>query len=174
MQNWREYANYRRYKNSDGSFTYIIIIDGENIEVSAAIYKEYAAGDRKIRYSEIELKTDRVLQNANGSAVRDEYGHSVRLPEREVSLDKLISEGWDYPSSEPSPESIVVDSANPVEDELRHYTTFLNDAERTLIDALFYKGLKERECAKMLGISKTALHARKVKVLAKLKKLLEQ
>jgi len=43
MQNWHKYSNYRKRKNPDGSYTYTIIIDGEDVEVDKEIYTEYSA-----------------------------------------------------------------------------------------------------------------------------------
>jgi RNA polymerase sigma factor (sigma-70 family) len=172
MQNWQKSRNYRKYENPDGSFTYVVTVDGEEVEVSAEVYSVFAAAERKMEYMELDLKRDRVLQDADGRAVLDENGYPVALPEREVSLDKLIDEDWDYPSSESSPEDAVIGRLEI--DALHSCLDLLGADERELIGALFFKGLTEREYAKMLGISKTALHARKVKVLAKIKTLLEQ
>lgn len=59
-------------------------------------------------------------------------------------------------------------------DKLREALDKLPNEERKLIDALFLSnngdGMSEREYAKHLGLSKTALHTRKQKVLHKLKK----
>ena len=60
----------------------------------------------------------------------------------------------------------------------RECVSLLPENERALIEALYFsnsgKGMTERECAEMLGLSKTALHARKEKVFAKLRCLLEK
>jgi len=57
-------------------------------------------------------------------------------------------------------------------DELRRSITMLEDDERLLVYALFFEGLTERQYAEKIGISKTALHARKIKVLNKIKILM--
>ena len=172
MENWRNYRNFRKHKNADGSYTYAITVDGADVEVSEAVYNSYAEIGYKMENMERGLKRDRVLQDESGNAVRDENGQAVILPEREVSLDKLISEDWDFPAVEPSPEDMVL--AEVEIDSLRCCLGLLDKAERELIDALFYKKMSEREYARVLGISKTALHARKAKILAKLKNLMVQ
>jgi RNA polymerase sigma factor (sigma-70 family) len=119
---------------------------------------------------ENDIKNSRVLQDSvTGKAIRDEHGNAVMLPEREISLDKLISEDWDFASAEPSPESIVTDNIQI--EELHRCLDQLESDERVLIDALFFGGMTEREYALTIGISKTALHARKNKVLEKIKYL---
>jgi hypothetical protein len=172
MQNWQKTRNYRKFENSDGSFTYTINVDGEKVEVSKELYEVYAGAERKLEYMELDLKRDRVFQDADGKAVRDENGQPIVLPEREVSLEKLIDEDWDYPSAEALPEDEV---AGRLEiKDLRRYLGLLTNSERELVAALFFEGLTEREYAKQLGISKTALHARKIKVLDKLKIFLSE
>jgi len=172
MQIWQKDRKYRKFENADGSFTYIVTVDGEDVEVSEEVYREYAKTERKMEYMELDLKRDRVLQDADGKAVIGGDGLPVILPEREVSLDKLIGEDWDFPDAEPSPEDIVADAIQI--EELYRCLDLLESDERALIDALFFGGATERDYAETLGISKTALHARKNKVLAKLKSLLGQ
>ena len=172
MQNWQKNRNYQKHEDADGSFTYVITVDGVDVEVCAEVYRAYASAERKMEYMERDLKRDRVLQDANGKVVKDERGHLITLPEREVSLDKLLAEDWDYPSAEPSPENQVV---GQIEIEMLYSgLDSLNDDERGLINALFFDGMTEREYAKAIGISKTALHARKIKVLGKLKSFLQK
>jgi len=174
MHNWKNYRNFRKYENADGSFTYIITVDGVNVEVSAEIYKAYAQGGYKMENMELSLKRDRVQQDSNGRAIKDEYGQAMFLSEREVSLEKLASEGWACLKSEASAEDIFFDSKFSDEEELVRCLTLLTGDERALIQALFYKGLTEREYAKIIGLSKTALHSRKIKVLAKIKNFIMQ
>ena len=175
MQNWQKNRNYRKYENTDGSFKYVITVDGEDIEVSAEIYTAYAKHGYKMENMEFGFKRDRVVKDANGKAVRDEYGNAVIRAEREISLEKLIDEEWDLPSPEPSAEEIFLASEEIDEMELLYRCMdLLADDECALVKSMFFDGMTEREYSKVLGVSKTALHARKVKVLNKLKILMEQ
>ena len=167
MKKWQEYANYRKTENGDGSFTYVITIDGEDVEVTEAVYTAYAAGDRKMRYMELDLKCDRVLRNEKGKAVLDEHGNPVALPEREMSLDKLIGEDWDFPSSEPSAEDAVLGLLET--EALYGCLDRLDTDERALIDALFFEGLTEREYADRIGVVQKTVNNRKNRILEKLK-----
>jgi len=169
MQNWQKSRSYRKYENADGSFTYTVTVDGENVEVSAEVYRAYAVAERKMEYMERDLKRDRVLQDADGKAVKDENGRPVELPEREVSLEKLVDEDWDYPSSEPSPEESVIGQLEI--SALYECLDLLEADERALIDALFFDGLTEREYAAKIGVTQKAVNKRKHKVLEKLKNL---
>jgi DNA-directed RNA polymerase specialized sigma24 family protein len=124
-----------------------------------------------IETSRIErgLKRNRVKQDEKGRTVRDKNGLPILLPEREVSLEKLIDEGWDYPTLEPSPEDSMLSVMFSEVAELHRCIALLNDDEQALIIALFFDGKTEREYAGFIGISKTALHARKVKAINKIK-----
>ena len=164
MKKWQKYTNYKKLKNEDGTYTYIISVDGEDVEVSEKVYKAYTIGDRKMRYMEIDLKCDRLLQ--------DENGDILILPEREISLEKLIDDDWEFPSPVFSPEEAFLNTEYSELDELRRSITMLEDDERLLVYALFFEGLTERQYAEKIGISKTALHARKIKVLNKIKILM--
>ena len=173
MKKWQEYANYRKHKNQneDGTFTftYFITVDGVEVEVSKAVYKAYTAGDRKMRYMELDLKTDRVLQDADGKTVMDENGQPVRLPEREMSLDKLVEGDWDFPSSAQSPEDAVIFGDDSEAEELHRCLTLLTDDECDLIHALFFEGMTEKEYAAKLGIRQQNVNKRKQRVLKKIK-----
>jgi len=159
--------NYRKVRNADDSYTYIITVDGEDVEVSAEIYKYYAASDRQMEYMEYDLKRDRVQKDAKGKTVFDEKGLPVILPEREVSLDKLIDEDWDYPSSELSPEDAVIGQFEIK--ALYESLDLLDDDERELIDALFFNEMTIREYAGLTGKSKSSVDRQKTKILGKLK-----
>ena len=82
MNNWHEYKNYMRRRNPDVTYTYIIIVYGKNVEVSEQIYNEYAKGVNKMKYMELDLKHDRVRQDAKGKAKRDTNGVVITLPAR--------------------------------------------------------------------------------------------
>jgi DNA-binding NarL/FixJ family response regulator len=62
-------------------------------------------------------------------------------------------------------------------ERLRASLATLTESECELVDALFFSnggdGMSERECADKLVLSKTAVHARKEKILEKLKNMLE-
>ena len=55
MENWHKYNNYRKHQNTDGTHTYIITINGTDVEVCEETYAEYAAQGRKIKYMELDI-----------------------------------------------------------------------------------------------------------------------
>lgn len=166
MQNWQKNRNYRKIEDPDGSFTYLIKSGGKYVEVNKEIYTVYAQSERQLEYIELDLKRDRVVQDAYGRTVSDDKGIPLTLPEREVSIEKLVEEGRDFPSSTPSPEEIVLKQLEIM--ELHHYLDFLADDERSLINALFFEGLTERAYSERSGIPQRTINDRKRRVLKKL------
>ena len=171
MQNWRKNRNFRKIENADGTFTYVVKVDGVMVEVSEEVYATYAQGGYKMENMEFGIKSDRVLQGADGRAVRDKHGNPVVLPEREISLDKLVGEDWDFPSSEPSAEDTVL--ARLEVEALRSCLDLLGADERELIDTLFFEGTTEREYSARSGIPQKTINDRKLRILGKLKKYLQ-
>ena len=172
MQNWRKTRNYRKIKNPDGSFTYLIKAEDKYVTVSEAVYTVYAQSERQLEYMTLDLKRDRVLQDADGKAVLDQNGQPVMLPEREASLDKLMDDEWDYPSSAPSPESAVLDQLEIT--ALHQCLSSLDTDERALIEALFFEGLTERAYSEQSGIPQKTVNDRKNRILKKLYQLLKK
>ena len=172
MQDRYKYRNYMKIENADRSYTYFVIVDGKDIEVSAAVYKEYIQGCHKMEHMERGMKRDRVLRDETGAIVRDENGRPIILPEREVSLDKLIAEDWEFLSPALSPEEIVM---KQLEIEVLHRCLDLLDSdERKLINALFFDGMSEREYSSKTGMPQKTINYRKHRVLRKLKNLFEE
>ena len=172
MQNWRKTRNYRKIKNPDGSFTYLIKAEDKYVTVSEAVYTVYAQSERQLEYMTLDLKRDRVLQDADGKAVLDQNGQPVMLPEREASLDKLMDDEWDYPSSAPSPESAVLDQLEIT--ALHQSLSSLETEERALIETLFFEGLTERAYSERSGIPQKTVNDRKNRILKKLYQLLKK
>jgi len=170
MKNWRKYSNYHMRKNDDGSATYFVTVNNQDVEVSEEVYRVYASSARKMRYMAFDLKRDRVLRDAKGMTVIDEHGQPVTLPEREVSLEKLLEEDWDFPDPESAADDIVLRKMRF--EELHRCSASLSRDESALIQALYFRDMTEREYSKELNISKTALHARKTRALLKMRNLL--
>lgn len=172
MQNWQKHRNYRKTKNPDGSFAYFIKVEDKYAPVSKEVHTVYARSERQLEYMDLDLKRDRILQDADGKAVLDKNGLPIILPEREVSLDKLMAEDWDFPSSAPPPEEVILKQIEIM--ELRQCLDLLDAEERVLIDALFFEGLTEREYSQRSDIPQKTINDRKNRILKKLFHLLKK
>jgi DNA-directed RNA polymerase specialized sigma24 family protein len=134
------------------------------VDISDEVMAVLIESDRKIKYQEYDRKIERWR-------IDQETQSAVSVPSREDSLERLLDEDVQFASDGESIEDKVVRSV--MVEKLRTALSRLNATDRALIQALFFDGFGEREYAKTIGLSKTALHARKLVVLAKLKRLLE-
>ncbi len=142
-----------------------IWIRGQFVEVTEEVYRAYMRGDRKIRYFENDLKTERFVLGKDGQVIQI-------IPSREDSLDRLVDENaQQFPDEQESVESVVLHKLE--EDRLHTALSLLAPEERALIQALFFEERSESELAAALGISQPAVYKRKMKILKKLKLLLE-
>ncbi|OUP05550.1 RNA polymerase sigma factor [Anaeromassilibacillus sp. An200] len=142
-----------------------IWIRGQYVEVTDEVYAAYMQGDRKMRYFENDLKTERFVLGKEGQVVQI-------IPSREDSLDRLVDENTQqFSDKQESVESVVLHKLEV--DRLHTALSLLAPEERALIQALFFDERKESELAMELGISQPAVYKRKMKVLKKLKLLLE-
>ena len=141
-----------------------IWIRGQFVEVTDEVYRAYMQGDRKMRYFENDLKTERFVLGKEGRAVQI-------IPSREDSLDRLVDENaQQFSDEQESVESVVLHELEV--DRLHTALSLLTPEERALIQALFFEEKTERQYADELGVYRNAVHVRKIKVLKKLKSLL--
>ena len=142
-----------------------IWIRGQFVEVTEEVYRAYMRGDRKIRYFENDLKTERFVLGKDGQVIQI-------IPSREDSLDRLVEENArQFPDEQESVESMVLHKLEV--DKLHTALSLLTPEERALIQALFFEERSESELAAALEISQPAVYKRKMKILKKLKLLLE-
>jgi RNA polymerase sigma factor (sigma-70 family) len=146
MQNWQKERNYRKFENEDGSVIHIITVDGEDIEVSAEVYKVYAQADRRERY-QAERDTGRLLS-------------LERMDEDAVLLSYLTDEQI------PSVEDEVLRQMDA--EELATALDTLTPEERRLIEALIQEGVTERDYAARIGMSQKGVNKRRQKILQKI------
>ena len=80
-------------------------------------------------------------------------------------------------------EDILVDTSQEIDDavihkimldKLRDSFVLLSDEEQKLIHEIYFNGLSERNLAEKSGVSQVAIHKRKIKILDKLKKIIEK
>ena len=142
-----------------------IWIRGQFIEVTDEVYAAYMQGDRKMRYFENDLKSERTVLDKDGQVERV-------IPSREDSLDRLMDENArQFSHSDESVEKVVVRKME--QDKLHTALSQLSPEEQSLIWALFFEERSESELAAELGISQPAVYKRKIKILKKLKLFLE-
>ena len=149
--------------NSD----FFIRVNGQLVPVSKDVYLAYYRSKRRDRYFERDIKTETPMRDKTGAII----GYR---PSREDSLDRLMAAGKGFSETAVDMTAQVISAA--MLDKLREALATLPDADRALINALFFsnggRGMSERKCAEITGTPWQTVHSRKVRILAKLKKLL--
>ncbi len=160
MKKWQESRNYRQIKDGAGeTVTYIITVDGVDVEVTEDIYRAYAQADRRERYLLEEQSAGKLL-----------------------SLEQMAENGllpcFVGAEAAPSAEEEVLE-----QEEAQHLAErkqilllamlALENADRELINALFFDGVSTREYARRIGITQRAVIKRRNRILRDLKKYFE-
>lgn len=151
MQNWQKDRNYRKYVNTDGSFIYVITVDGEDVKVNEEVYKAYSQTERRERYC-AECEEGLLLS-------------LDQMDEDGMQLSYLIKRHAES-AEDMAVQSLLIQQINEV-------LPLLDAEDQELIWRLYYDGISIRKYAKEKGLSDFAIRHREHKVLAKIKKLLE-
>jgi len=120
--------------------------------------------DRKMEYQQYDIKVERCrIDYASGTV--------TYLPSREDSYDRLLEENRQFAADSESVDDAAI-KAVMIEKMLACLSRITPD-EQNLITELFFNGKSEHQLSKETGIPQRTVHDRKVKILAKLKKLME-
>lgn len=133
---------------------YYIRVPEALVEVSKDLYSEYHRIERHL--STLEEKDARHgLVSLSG------------LDTRRASIEETIADQ----NTEPIEDQVI---AKLMAAKLKRCINMLPSAERTLIHAIYFEGMSERELAGKTGIHYMTIHSRKKKILRKLKNMLER
>ncbi|HWT74900.1 MAG TPA: sigma-70 family RNA polymerase sigma factor [Mobilitalea sp.] len=149
MAKYRNWINYR--KKYPG-------LSDEIIEV-------LKKSDNKMDYQQYDLKVNRYKTDRVTGTV-------TRIPSREVSYDRLLEENKQFQAESDSVEDKAVNAV--MIERMMVCIKTLSKEEQNLIRELFFHNKSERRLATETGIPQMILHYRKVKILKKLRKLLEK
>ncbi len=144
-------------KNQEEGANYYLYIEGQAVPVSEQVYQVYQHYERKEEYFTSDLKKEKFQKET-----------ATFLPSREDSYDRLLEKDRQFASPDLSVEELAISSV-----WLERLFQCLSEDEKVMIHKLYFEGKTERIVSMELGISKTALHHRKVKLLQKLKFFLE-
>ena len=127
------------------------------------------------------------IQGCLLEVVREQYAEFYKDKERwrylkklDINYSLLSLEG--FTDSEGNILDFIVDEAVDVAetvvhavmvDRLKAALPLLSDSEQTLIQAIFFEELSEREVGLRLGVTQSVVNKRKAKILAKLRKIIE-
>lgn len=121
--------------------------------------------DRKMEYQQYDLKVERYrIDYAKGTV--------TYLPSREDSFERLLEENKQFADDAENVEDTAVNAV--MIEKMLKCLKLLSPEEQELISELFFKGKSEHQLARQTGIAQRTIHDRKVKILGKLKKLLDK
>jgi DNA-directed RNA polymerase specialized sigma24 family protein len=143
MKHWQKIRNYRQKQHEDGTVTYSITVDGQNVEVSPEVYKAYSQADRRERYLE----------------ERDE-GRIVSL--EWIAANDMLLEFFTDMSVESAEDTVL---KNLLSGQVMSILGSLEPEEQQLINALILDGVTERTYAKAIGMSQKGVNKRRKKIL---------
>lgn len=137
-----------------GQRRYFILVDGEKIEVSHAVYHTYYSM-RRHEKTLVELD------------MRNRLTYYSNLDTEETCGEEMLSDRTAAGVEETALLQIYGDA-------LRRSIERLSPWEQDMVFALFYEGLSERQLSKRTGVHHMTIHNQKVRILGKLKKWLEE
>ncbi len=153
MKYWQKKRNYRTWKNADGTFTFVITVDGQAVEVSPEVYKAYSQADRRERYQE-KLDEDLLVSlqwvEANGMKLEFFTSRSNESAENAAVRKMLLRRMHDI-------------------------LPLLSSEEQELIQCLYLRvdAISIRKYARQKGLSDFGMRYRMKNVLSKIKKLMD-
>ena len=148
------YTDFCRCRQADQSYKdkLFIPVQGCLLEVVREQYADFYKDKERWRYLK-KLDTNHSLLSLEGFT--DSEGNV---------LDFVIDETVDV--AETVVRAVMVD-------RLKAALPLLSDSEQTLIQAIFFEELSEREVGLRLGVTQSVVNKRKSKILAKLRKIIE-
>jgi DNA-directed RNA polymerase specialized sigma24 family protein len=133
--------------------------------LSDEIIEVLVKSDRKMEYQQYDLKIER-------DKIEYPKGTVTYIPSREDSFERLLEENRQFADDTESVEETAVKAV--MIEKMLSCLKLLAPEEQELIIELFFKGKSERQLSAEAGIPYMTIHDRKVKVLSKLKKLMEK
>ena len=142
---------------------YIIVISGDAIEVTPEVYEVYYRAERKERHFMYELKAGR-------SRIDKVTGEKIFLPSLEDSYDRLVEASMQFDDHMYNLEEEVL--SNLMVERLNQAIAALIVEEAEIIRKLYYEEVSEVKLAEMLGVPRTTLRDKKMRILEKLHRML--
>lgn len=135
------------------------------VELSPEILSTLKKSDRKMKYIEVDLKSERFVHSQKEKI-------AVFLPSREDSYDRLLEEHRQFIHAGVTPEDTLMQSVEL--ESLRDALAHLPCEERRLVRLRYWCGCTQEETALKLGLTQQAVSYRERCILQKLKKIMEK
>lgn len=132
--------------------------------ISNEIIEILEKSDRKMEYQQYDLKIEHYQIDYEKKTV-------TYHPSREDSYERLLEENHQFSAETEGVEDAAVKTV--MIEKMLNCLKLLDYKEQELIKNLYFKGKSEYQLSRETGIPRMTLHDKKVKVLIKLKKLME-
>ncbi len=129
-------------------------------EASDEVISVLRKTERQMQYREYDIKSEMVKVDQSEKTV-------TYIPSREDSLERLCEISHQFAVDQLSVEDAVI--CRQLHETLYAALRSLAEDEQQLILQLYFYGRTERELAKLMALSHTAVHKRKARILSKLK-----
>ena len=133
--------------------------------VSKEIIEVLEKSDREMEYLQYDIKVER-------RRIDSVSGTVTYLPSREDSYERLLEENKQFIAAGEGVDDAAIKTV--MIEKMLTCLKQLSMEEQKLITALFFKGKSEHQVSRETGIAQRTIHDRKIKILAKLKKLMEK
>ena len=134
-------------------------------EASEEVIAVLRTTERKMQYQEYDLKSEQTIIDQENQTV-------TIIPSREDSFERLVEQSVQFREDTLSLDEWIIRRLEI--EQLHKALNVLSDDERYLIIQLYFEERTEREVAEELGVYHNAVHKQKIRILAKLRKILEK
>ena len=132
-------------------------------EASEEVIAVLRTTERKMQYQEYDLKSEQTIIDQENQTI---------IPSREDSFERLVEQSVQFREETLSLDEWIIRRLEI--EQLHKALNVLSDDERYLIIQLYFEERTEREVAEELGVYHNAVHKQKIRILAKLRKILEK
>lgn len=134
-------------------------------EASEEVIAVLRTTERKMQYQEYDLKSEQMIIDQENQTV-------TIIPSREDSYERLVEKAVQFREEALSLDDWMIGRLEI--EQLHKALNVLSDDERYLMIQLYFEERTERELAEELGVYHNAVHKQKIRILAKLRKILEK
>ena len=135
------------------------------LDVSKGIIDVLEKNDRQMEYLQYDIKAERCRIDSTSGTV-------TYLPSREDSYERLLEGNKQFPSDDEDVDDAAIKAV--MIEKMLTCLNHLSTEEQELITALFFKSKSEHQVSREASIPQRTIHDRKIKNLAKLKRLMNE
>ncbi|MDF1493185.1 sigma-70 family RNA polymerase sigma factor [Caproiciproducens sp. CPB-2] len=134
-------------------------------DVSREIIEVLEKSDRQMEYLQYDIKVERCRIDSVSGTV-------TYIPSREDSYERLLEENRQFAVADEDVDDAVIKAV--MIEKMLTCLNHLSPEEQKLITTFFFDDKSEHQMSRETGIAQRTIHDRKIKILAKLKRLMNE